>query len=270
VITPLSYEHTDKLGPTLTHIATEKCGIIKSNSVCICAPQDKEAMKVIEDTCFERSTKLMLVGTDIKFEEVSSADDGQIFNISVPSEDYPGLKSRLIGSHQVVNAATAIGVIEALKARGEKIPRESVTTGIGLADWPGRLEVVKKRPYVVLDGAQNKASANVLAGAVKKIFKYKKLVLVLGVSKDKDISGILEELVPISDSIVLTKASIVSRAMDPHKIKGYIAAKDVHVALNVDDALKKAEETALKEDMVLVTGSLFVVGEARAYFSRKA
>ena len=119
-----------------------------------------------------------------------------------------------------------------------------------------------------MDGAQNKASAHVLAGAIKKIFKYKKLILVLGVSKDKDIKGILEELLPICDSLILTKSKVSTRALEPAKIKEFIDVvkhnvKDITLTSNVEDSLNKALLIAGQDDLILATGSLFVVGEAK-------
>jgi dihydrofolate synthase/folylpolyglutamate synthase len=124
---------------------------------------------------------------------------------------------------------------------------------------------VKGSPRVLLDGAQNHASAKALASAVKRLFKYRRLILVLGVSKDKDIKGILKELVPISDAIVLTKSKIPERALEPSKVQELITPKDkdVTVTENVEEALAKALSKAAPQDLVLVAGSLFVVGEAR-------
>jgi dihydrofolate synthase/folylpolyglutamate synthase len=262
-ITPLSYEHTDKLGGTLSQIAAEKCGIIKSGSICVSAPQEQEALKVVEDTCKARSTRLMLVGRDIRFEEVCFTEAEQVFSVTGVLGEHPLLKSRLIGAHQMVNAATAIGIAEGLTMRGVRIFPDSVRAGIEEAFWPGRLEVVKKGPYIILDGAQNKASAEVLTNAVKKFFKYKKLILVLGVSKDKDIKGIMDTLAPISDSVVLTRSRLLARAMDPERIKDHTSLSNALVTSNVDDAIREASSMAGKDDMILVTGSLFVVGEAR-------
>jgi dihydrofolate synthase/folylpolyglutamate synthase len=255
----------DKLGNSLGQIAGEKCGIIKSRSICVSAPQQDEALKVIEKTCEERGSRLILVGKDIIFEEIRSDDREEVFNVSSESDKYPVLKSHLLGSHQMLNAATAIGVIEGLRSRGITIPMDAVRKGIEDARWDGRLEVINKHPYIILDGAQNKASAGCLANAIKKIFKYRKLILVLGISKDKDIQGILEELIPISDSVVLTKSKVVERAMEPVRIKELIKEVPPVVSLtsNVEDALKKAQAFADKKDLILVTGSLFVVGEAK-------
>lgn len=272
-ITPLSYEHTDKLGNTLEEIAGEKCGIIKSGSICVSAPQEKEALKVIEKTCRERGSHLILTGRDIIFEEVRSGETEEVFNVFGLFSEYPFLKSCLVGAHQMMNAATAIGVIEGLRLRGITIPTDAIREGIQDARWEGRLEVIKRHPYIILDGAQNRASAHVLADAVKKIFKYGKLILILGISKDKDIKGILEELMPISDYIVLTKSNMAARATDPAKIEEAAEkinnVKNMTITSNVEDALKKALSRADKDDLVLVTGSLFVVGEAKTYFAKE-
>ena len=266
-ITPLSYEHTDKLGDTLEEIAIEKCGIIKRGSICVSAPQEEKALKVIDDACSERDVRLILVGRDIKFKELASDEESNTFEVSGSLGEYKGLKTSLIGPHQVVNAATAIGIIEALRPQNVIVSEEAVRSGIRDAKWPGRLEVVGRRPFVILDGAHNRASARILIEAVKKIFKYKKLILVLGVSKDKDVKGILEELVPEAGEVVLTKSRVLNRAMEPAKIREEMIGikdniKNVILTQNTEEALQKALSVACPEDLILVTGSLFVVGEA--------
>jgi len=268
-ITPISYEHTDKLGDTLGKIAFEKAGIIKSGSVCVTAHQEKEAIDVISSVCSQMGAKLIEVGKDISFEEVSCSDNGSLFNVTGVFGKYSGLECGLLGSHQIANAALSIGIIESLRFSGIKISEEAIRVGIKTAAWPGRLEVVSRRPLVVLDGAQNRASAKILAQAVKKIFKYNKLKLVLGVSKDKDIVGIIEELVPMSDSVIVTKSKIVERAADPVSIKAMIGgSKDTVMTASVDEAMDMALSQVGTHDLVLVTGSLFVVGEARRRYDK--
>jgi len=265
-ITPLSYEHTDKLGDTLEEITTEKCGIIKRGSICVSAPQERPALKVIEDICKERKVRLILVGRDIKFKELASDENSNTFGVSGLFREYEGLKTSLIGPHQMVNAATAIGIIEALRLQKVIIPEKAVRNGIRDARWPGRLEIVDRRPFVLLDGAHNKASARILVEAVKKIFKFRKLILVFGVSKDKDVKGILEELMPLSDFIVLTKSKVPERAMEPVKIRETLEQirndRSTIIAPNVKEALNIARLNTSPDDLILVTGSLFVVGEA--------
>jgi dihydrofolate synthase/folylpolyglutamate synthase len=267
-ITPISYEHTDKLGGTLTQIATEKCGIIKSGVACVSAPQPEEALRVIEDTCRDRNARLVLVGRDVTFTETDSTEDAEMFDVRGACGEYRGLKSRLLGTHQAVNAATAVGIAETLSRSGMKIGVPAITGGIAAASNEGRLDIVAKRPYIVLDGAQNEASAAACAESVKRIFKYRKLILVLGVSKDKDISGILKRLMPISDSAIFTKSNVVTRALEPEAIKkaaadcGARAHRDIALAPSVAEAISQAKAKAGADDLILVTGSLFVVGEA--------
>ncbi|MFA6142920.1 MAG: folylpolyglutamate synthase/dihydrofolate synthase family protein [Candidatus Omnitrophota bacterium] len=262
-ITPISYDHMDKLGDTLGLIAGEKAAIIKERGICVSAPQEGEALDIIKKVCVEKNARLILAGNDIKFKELYSSCDKEVFSVFGHDDEYPMLISKLLGRHQVVNAATAIGVIEALRFHGIVVPPDCVARGVESCRWPGRLEVVARSPLIVLDGAQNKASAFALADAVKRLFKYKNLILVLGVSKDKDLKGILGELLPISNSIVLTKSKIVERALEPAKMMEFVENQDVFLTSSTEEALSKAMELAKPNDLILITGSLFVVGEAR-------
>ena len=270
-ITPISYEHTQKLGATLREIASEKGGIIKDGSICVSAPQEEEALEVIEDICKRKSATLILVGRDIFFEEISSDDRREVFNLFGLVSEYPMLEMKLLGTHQVVNAATAIGVTEAMRLRGVTISPDAIRRGLAGARWDGRLEVMGKNPFIVLDGAQKLSSANALARSVKKIFRHRNLMLVLGVSKDKDIKGILEELLPIADSVILTKSKIAERALEPSMIKEYIKgyAKDIILTQNVNEALEISRSKTASGDLILITGSLFIVGEARGLLLNK-
>ena len=220
VITPISYEHTDKLGDTLALIANEKAGIIKAGCVCISAPQEKEALGVIENRCSENGVKLMLVGRDITLTESGSSEDGELFSVKSFFDGYIDLETRLLGGHQLENAAAAIGAAEALRYHDIVIRNEAIRAGVSSAAWPGRFEIVGKRPYVVLDGAQNRASARALAAAVKRIFgpdkkRYERLILVYAITNDKDIARVQEEVAQISDTVIITKAKDPGRAAAP-------------------------------------------------------
>jgi len=164
-ITPISYEHTDRLGNTLAEIAGEKAGIIKENGICVAAPQEKEALRVIEGACRSKKARLLLVGRDVLFEELASDGSREFFNILGLFGEYPRLETGLLGPHQIVNAATAVGIIEALGLQNVIVPEEAVHNGIKIAKWPGRLEVIQRRPFVILDGAHNKASVSILLKA---------------------------------------------------------------------------------------------------------
>lgn len=265
VVTPISYEHMDKLGETLSKIAFEKGGIIKNGVVCVSSPQAREAEEEIKKICRDRKSKLILVGRDVHYKELHSNEEKEIFDISGRYGYYRGLEMKLLGSHQVSNAATAVAAVEVLQERGIVVSSDAMRKGIAAARWEGRLEVVGRKPYIILDGAQNRASASALSMAVRRIFKYMRLYLVLGVSRDKDIKGMLEELMPISDNIVLTKANVPDRAAEPELMKGLIGGeKEVVITGSVKEAIDKVKSLAGEEDLILITGSLFVVGEARA------
>ena len=264
-ITPISFEHTQKLGNTLREIATEKAGIIKVHSSelvahslnVISAPQEEEAMKVIRNRCQEVGAKLCEVKKDIKYQK---REDG--FDIKGRLKEYRDLKIKLLGGHQIVNAAVAVGVIEALRDCGINIGDEAVREGSYNTIWPGRCEVISKNPLVILDGAQNIASAQALKKSIKENFNYKKLILVLGVSKDKDIKGICRELYDLADEIILTQADN-PRAADPQILAQYFKNKATYITGNVKEAKALGKRIARKEDLILATGSLFVVGEFR-------
>ena len=270
-ITPISYEHTQKLGNTLREIATEKAGIIKAqnskcktqNLVVISAPQQKEAARVIRNRCRKMGAKLYEVGRNINFQRVK----GRRIRIKGVFGEYPDLKIKLLGEHQFTNASVAVGVIEALRFYDINVGMDSIKDGLYKTIWPGRCEVISREPLVVLDGAQNLASAGILKKTVKENFKYKKLILVLGISKDKDIKGICEQFRGLADKIILTKADN-PRATEPRVLTQYFKSRGLYSTSNVREAKKLAKDMAKREDLILVTGSLFVVGEFRDnYFS---
>ncbi len=242
VITPISYEHTDKLGDTLKKIAREKAGIIKSKkSIVISAVQEKEAREVIRARC--------------------KALGAKIYEI----KKYKKLKIRLAGKHQLINATVAVSAVKALSGYGIKVGVDSIRQGLYNTIWPARCEVIRRNPYIILDGAQNLASARVLKETIKENFsaggrKYKKLILVLGISNDKDIKGICSELYDLTDKVILTKARTL-RATDPEILAGYFNGKERYITNGIRQAKALSRLLAKREDLILVTGSLFVVGE---------
>ena len=295
VITPISLEHTQLLGNTIEKIAKEKAGIIKTgyrvqgtgygkirhpfpgtrSLIVISAPQEEAAARVIRDRCRKVGARLYEVGKNILCQSVK-VSKCPIFNIRGILGEYKNLKIKLLGEHQVVNAATAIGAVEALKNYGISVNIDAIRKGIYNTLWPGRCEVVSQKPLIVLDGAQNVASSKALKETIKENFsteggsasggKYKRLILVLGACCDKDIKGICNELCLMADEIILTKAKN-PRAAEAEFIKPQAAGcrlqAKIWLTKNVKEAIEKAKEIAGEKDLILVTGSLFVVGEAR-------
>jgi dihydrofolate synthase/folylpolyglutamate synthase len=277
-ITPISYDHMVQLGSTLREIAKEKAGIIKSHRplptlwpgqagkrlTVVSAGQDKEAGEVIKNSCREKGARLCEAGKDIAWKNKRLKDGFQMFDVQSAKAKYRNLKIRLLGGHQLDNAVLAIGMVETLC--DEKITPFAIKEGLQKAVWPGRLELISKAPHILLDGAQNIVSAQALKEAVKSYFRHKKIILVMGISKDKDIRRVGNTLCIIADKIILTKAKC-PRAAEPEHIQKIL---DVPAQLtrNVAQAIRLAKRMAGSKDLILVTGSLFVVGEARRYVKK--
>jgi len=272
-LTPISYEHTQKLGNTLREIATEKAGIIKVRSteyrlestmhkvqspIIISAPQEKEAMEVIRKKCREKKAKLYEVGKDILYRETKKGAA-----IKGLCASYSALKIPLIGKHQLINAAVAVAAVEALRFKGVSVTKKPIIEGLRKTLWPGRCEIVSRNPLIVLDGAQNNASAQALKQTIQANFRYNKLILVFGVSKDKDIEGLTQELRDLADMVILTKADN-PRAAEPKDLIKYFPFKEVILTRSVTQSKEYALRLAEKGNMILVTGSLFILGEFRA------
>jgi len=256
-ITPLSFEHVQKLGNTLSEIAEQKAGIIKKNgAVVVSAPQIKEARQVICNRCRKFRARLYEVGNQIKYFQSRKS-----LTIKGLKNNYRNLRLNLLGEHQEANAALAVGLVESLSFHGFNVPVSAIARGLGKTVWPGRCEVVQRNPLVVLDGAQNLASARVLKKAIRDNFKYRKVVLVLGVSSDKDIQGICKELDSLADEVILTSAA-TPRAAEAVQLAGNFRRK-IYLTSNVKEAKFLTSKLAGKKDLILVTGSLFLVGEFR-------
>jgi len=254
-ITQISLEHTQALGDTLEAIAAEKACIIKEGRICVSSTQEVPVMEVIAKKCRDKNNRLFVVGSKLLFKK----ENRQVFSVKGIFGEYPFAEVGLAGDHQFMNAATAIGLIESLRFYDIIVSASDIMEGLKNVKWPGRLQVLARDPYVVLDGAQNKASARALKEAVTGYFNYNKLILVLGISSDKDIRGICEELVPLSDEIILTKANI-PRAQEPLVLSKFVG-KPSRITGSVSEAMDAARGIAGPQDLILVTGSLFVVGE---------
>ena len=270
-ITPISYEHTQKLGSTLSEIAAEKAGIIKEANVpVVTAPQRKTALTAIRRKCRRIGAPLWVVGKEIRLQGGAAG-----FSLAGHFAAHRSLKLHLLGRHQMVNAAVAVGIVEASPILREKIDRNSVRKGLSRTLWPGRCEVISSSPRVLLDGAQNAASAHILKKAIRENFTYKRLILVLGISKDKDINGVCRELVSFADVVIVTAANN-PRAFPVESLCGIVTqylrkkGSSMEEARTVRQAYEKAIEKAHARDIVVVTGSLFVIGEMRRIFSLRS
>jgi dihydrofolate synthase / folylpolyglutamate synthase len=265
VITNIEVEHTEFLGDTLELIAAEKAGIIKPAVPIVTGATQPEAIAVIEREAASKRASVYRVTKDFQ-PELSSSGAEPVFDYRGLRTAYRGLRLRLPGGHQAVNASLALAALECLREAGVASDERAVRRGLEDTRWEGRLERVSRRPDIYLDGAHNPAAAKTLAAAVSELRRsYRRLILVIGVLGDKDRRGILGELLPLADHVVTTKPAY-SRAVDEHALAqeaGRIHAS-VSSADTVADALAEAKARASEDDCILVSGSLYVVGDARA------
>ena len=274
VITSISYDHTYILGDTLEEIAGEKAGIIKEGRPVVCAPQGPEALKVIAGTCQERNAPLTLLGEDWLWERTESNLDGQGLRVICHTPDGGGLMPQdgveefwipFLGPYQLVNATTAIATMDQLCRQGVNLSPKQVRDGLRAARWPGRLEILARNPLLVMDGAHNVDSIQRMLTTLEEDFPYQRLKVVVGFSADKDVQGMLAELTSRVDELILTK-STHPRSADPNELvkKAGHSRAQVSVVRDVPSAMWQALAGAHPEDLICVTGSLFVVAEARA------
>ncbi|MSQ40225.1 MAG: bifunctional folylpolyglutamate synthase/dihydrofolate synthase [Dehalococcoidia bacterium] len=264
VITALSLDHTAILGNTVAEIAREKAGIIKPGVTVVTAPQLPEALAVIQEVCETRGATLVQVAQEYAWERTAQDLEGQSFTLRGRQGEW-SLWIPLLGRHQMENAATAVTALDVLRRQGVSIAQRNMVQGLESVRWPGRLEVLQRDPLVVVDGAHNPASMGRLRQAVGEDLPHRRLLLVLGVSADKDFESMVEELARLNPALVVATRSRHPRALPTSAIARPFQQRgvSVHEVAEVGEATRYAISQANEEDMVLVTGSLFAVAEAR-------
>jgi dihydrofolate synthase / folylpolyglutamate synthase len=260
----ISLDHTQILGNTIEKIAREKAGIIKKDTLVVSVSQLPQAWIEIERACKGNNAKLYQIGKDFLCDVVGNNLDGSIFDFKSKDVDYHGLHISLAGQFQVVNAALALGVIHLLRLHEIVISSIAIRRGLETTHWPGRMHIVHKNPFLVLDGAQNPASAQVLRAAVNMMFIPKKSILVFGACRDKDVRGMMQYLGRQQNMIILTQSQN-PRAINVDELEKILSPfkRVIQKTHSVYEAMKLAfEHSDSKDDLILVTGSLYIVGEA--------
>ena len=262
IITSISFDHTEVLGNTLAEIAAEKAGIIKPDSIVVASPHVDEVDRVIEQTCLTCQVELVRVGSDVTWQSLSFDSSRQSLRVQGRLASYE-LSIPLLGQHQLENAATAVAALEVLVEKGFHISGDSITKGLAQVNWPGRLQVLSRRPLIVVDGAHNPDSARKLKQSLEQYFDFDRAILIIGVSSDKDIAGIATELASLFDKVIVTH-SAHPRAMATAPIVAEFSQHGVEAqeADDISTALSLALTLAGEKDLICVTGSLFVVAEA--------
>jgi dihydrofolate synthase/folylpolyglutamate synthase len=269
VLTPVSYDHTDVLGETLTEIATEKAGIIRVGGRVAASPQPDEALRAIAHACEAKHARLVLVGRDVEARIEASSLAGTRATVRGLRGTYP-IRLPLLGRHQVVNAATAIAAVELLADYEIPVGAGAVRRGLAAVRGPARVELIDTRPYTIVDMGHNPASMAALRDTLRELLGDRRLVLVFGMLATKDYRAVTAMIAPLADAVVTTTPE------NPHALPAAALAAEVRkytpkVTAVPDrrEAVERGRALAGPEDVLLVTGSVYFVGEAREWLRRR-
>lgn len=279
VITPISLDHTEVLGDSLEEIAAEKAGVVKPGALVVLARQPDAARDVVLERCRQLGVRVAREGVELGVAERTLAVGGQLLTLAGTAGHYEEVLLPLHGEHQARNAALAVAAVEAFIGGGDSaLEVDVVRAALADVDSPGRLEVLRPSPTILVDAAHNPAGTAALVAAIEEEFAFSHLVGVVGVLADKDAGTMLELLEPVLDEVVVSR-SLSPRAVPVEELavlaEEIFGEDRVHTAQALDDALQLAvnlAEAGAAEGLgagVLVTGSVTVVGEARALLVRE-
>jgi len=272
-ITSISYDHVPQLGTTLPEIAGEKAGVFKKGVTVISAKQPDDVKQTLKTAARQSSAPLLFVGDEIGFTYrfESSPISGPLARIGVatPTSRYDHLAVPLYGEHQAVNCGVAIGLLDALKNRGFAIDDEAAVNGLAKVKLPGRMEMLCDDPRVLADGAHNAASIKALMRAIGQNVPYDSMVVIFGCCVDKDIEGMMKHVLLGADKMIFTRVAS-PRAADPSELAQTFAeitkGRMAQVAPTLAEALVIAEKAVSREDLICITGSFYLVAEAKRLF----
>ena len=270
-VTSISHDHTALLGDRLASIAAEKAGIIKSGRPVVSGATAPEARAVIEQTARDRSASIRQLDADFRYHYGQgrvTADAVRRPRVGVTTDRrrWPELEVNLLGEHQAANAAVAVAVVEELRGQGWDLPDSAVAAGLAGVEWHARLEVVARRPMVVLDCAHNVASAYALAQTLRSSFPPARRLLVFGCSADKDLTGMFRELAPHFATAFFTRYTTNPRAVPSEQLAGAWHAAGGGLATSCptpEAAWEAARAAAAPDDLICITGSVFLAGQLR-------
>jgi dihydrofolate synthase/folylpolyglutamate synthase len=269
-LTNISMDHMYQLGNTLGEIATEKAGILKKNVPAISVQQEPEARRALRRVAREAQTNLLFTGEDIEFSYrvESSRQDGCHTRIclTTPRSRFEHLPVPLLGEHQAVNCGLALALLDQLKEQGLKIDDAKAIEGLQGVYLPGRMEMIHKDPRIMVDGAHNAASVAALMRAIGQHIPYDSMVMVFGCAADKDIRGMMEQISTGADKVIFTKAANNPRATSPKELAEIYeetCGRVAQICESLDKAMSIANSAVSREDLICVTGSFYLVGEAK-------
>jgi dihydrofolate synthase/folylpolyglutamate synthase len=272
-ITSLSIDHQAQLGNSLGSIAAEKAGIFKRGVPVVTVKQQPEAMKVLKKEAVRVKAPLHVTGGDIDFSYrfETSREHGPHTRIclTTPTSKFEHLRVPLHGNHQAINCGLALAMLDKLKESGYEIDTDKAEQGLDKVFLPGRMEMISKNPRILIDAAHNADSIRALIYAIGQNVPYDSLVVIFGCNSDKDIDGILKELQYGADKVIFTRSNSAKAAWPEDLGERYneICGKMYQTALSLREALRLAKSAVSKEDLICITGSFYLIGQAKMMFS---
>lgn len=273
-ITSISYDHAAQLGHTLEAIATEKAGIIKKGVPVVSAPQRPSVKQVLQQVAAERGAPIYFVGQDIpfscRFESAPGLAPHNRLCLTTARSRFEHLHVPLLGQHQTLNCALALVMLDVLKQRGFKIEDQKAVEGLANVRMVGRMEIISETPRILVDGAHNAASIEALMRAIGQSVVYDSMVVIFGCHQDKDIDGMLQQIQLGADKIIFTSTG-APRAVDGEELAARyteLSGKMAQVGRRLEDAMAIAVSAITPQDLICVTGSFYLVGEAKKRFTR--
>lgn len=276
VVTQISFDHTQILGKTLPLIAEQKAGIFKKGVPAITVQQEPGVVDAMRAVANAVGANLQVVGQDIEFSYRFEANPqlGPHMRVGLSTDrvTYEHVPVPLPGEHQALNCGLVLAIIEKLMERGFELPEPKIVAGLEKTEIPGRMEMAWRQPRIMLDGAHNPAAVNALMKSIGAHVPYDSLIVIFGCAADKDFDQMLGKLAGGADKVIFTRASNTPRAADPKELaRRFIesSGKMAQVAENFEEALSVARRAAGRDDLICVTGSFYLVGEAKKVLDDK-
>jgi dihydrofolate synthase/folylpolyglutamate synthase len=276
-VTAIQLEHTQLLGETLEKIAAEKAGIFKPGVTALTVPQAPGVMEVLKASAAAAHAPLEVVGQEIdfsyRFEASPELGPHARVCLTSPRSTFEHLAVPLKGEHQAINCGLALAILDKLKDRGFETTERQVSEGLARTPSNGRLELISKSPRIVIDGAHTPDSIQALVKSIGQNIRYDSMVVIFGCAADKDVKSMLSKIALGADKIIFTRAAGSGRAMDPrelHRRFGDVSSKMSQVAKGLPEALAIAQRAVGRDDLICITGSFYLAGEAKKLVMERA
>ena len=276
-LTHISHDHTNVLGKEITSIAAEKAGILKRNVPAVSVAQDPPVERVLRQAAEDVAAPLQFTGRDIEFSYrfESTRELGHHFRVGLATANghFDHLPVPLNGEHQAYNCGLALALADKLRAKDFDLPEEKIISGLAGTKLSGRMEMVWSEPRIMLDGAHNGVSIRALVKAIGAHVPYDSLVMIFGCAADKDVVGMLKEVNLGADKVIFTRARSNPRASEPDDLLALfneLSGKMAQAAPNLAEALNLAQRAVGRDDLICITGSFHLVGEAKKYLTERA